>query len=148
MTNRVIFDWKRTLYDPDTKTLVKGTFDILDFLKNMGVKMVLMGKGGEDMNEEVGRFKLKKYFGKILFIEGEKDPKVFKPYVSSKDPRNTIFIGDRVRSELAIGNLLGATTIWVKQGKFASETPESNSQKPHYTVNSLVECLSILKNLC
>ncbi len=37
------------------------------------------------------------------------------------DPKKTIFIGDRVRSELEIGNKLGATTIWVKQGIFADE---------------------------
>lgn len=147
MINTVIFDWKRTLYDPDSHTLIKGAKDILELLRNTKVDTILIGKGGEDMHEEIKRFKLRKYFTNILFVMGEKDLKVFKPYVLGKKPRNTIFIGDRVRSELAIGNLLGATTIWVKQGKFEDELPENYNQKPDYTINSLIECLNLLKNL-
>jgi len=49
----LIFDWKRTLYDPDTKTLIKGALDLLEYLKNKNIPMVLIGKGKEDMNEEV-----------------------------------------------------------------------------------------------
>lgn len=52
-----------------------------------------------------------------------------------------------MRSELEIGNKLKVTTIWVKQGKFASEEPENEHQKPDYSVKSLHDCLRVLKNL-
>lgn len=146
MISSIIFDWKRTLYDPDTKILIKGTLDLLEFIKNQNIPMILMGKGGEDMQEEVDRFGIRRYFQEIVFAEGQKDPQVFKQYISA-DPKMTVFIGDRVRSELEIGHKLGATTIWVKQGKFAVEEPENDQQEPNYTVTSLTDCLGVLQNL-
>lgn len=63
------------------------------------------------------------------------------------DPKKTVFIGDRVRSELEIGNKLGATTIWVKQGKFADELPEMRAQEPRFTVTSLSNLHKLCKGL-
>lgn len=145
MINTIIFDWKRTLYDPDKKLLIKGAKEFLEFILLQNIRMILVGKGGEDMQAEVKRLGVKKYFQKIVFAEGAKDPKVFIPYISIDHPKLTIFIGDRVRSELEIGKKLGATTIWVKQGKFATELPTNNKQKPDHTVKSLSECMKLLK---
>ena len=146
MIKTIIFDWKRTLYNPDSKTLTPGAVEILEFLKGKNVPLILIGKGGEDMNNEVERLGVRKYFKSIIFAEGEKDVRVFTKCISKVAPE-TIFIGDRVRSELEIGNRLGATTIWVKQGKFASEEPENEQQKPTFTATSLPNCLRILQNL-
>lgn len=141
----IIFDWKRTLYDPDNKVLIDGARELLDFLKSKDIPMVLIGKGGDDMQQEVDRLGVGGHFQKIVFAQGEKDPNTFVAYVSKEDPKKTLFIGDRVRSELEIGNKLGATTIWVRAGKFAAELPENKDQEPEYTVNSLAECLKLLK---
>ena len=143
----IIFDWKRTLYDPDSKVLIEGVQELLEFLSNKKVPMILIGKGGDDMRQEVDRLGVGKYFQKIVFAQGEKDPNNFLPFVSKEKPKSTIFIGDRVRSELEIGNKLGVTTIWVKQGKFAQEKPENKNQEPAYTVANLSECLNLVSTL-
>lgn len=104
--------------------------------------MILIGKGGEDMKREVERLNVKKFFQDIVFTRGEKDLQVFAKYVS----RKTFVIGDRVRSEIEMGNKLGSTTIWVKQGKFASEQPENKFQQPTYTVSSLLSCLRLISS--
>lgn len=145
--NIIIFDWKRTLYDPDNKVLTEGVLSLLEFINSKNIPMVLIGKGGEDMQREVDRLKVGKYFRQIVFAEGEKDPQVFIPFISRDDPKRTVFIGDRVRSELEIGKKLGATTIWVKQGKFAAEEPENNDQQPNYIVSSLKDCLKLILSL-
>lgn len=145
MINYVIFDWKRTLYNPDTKELIPGTLEILKFLKNKNIKLILIGKGSDEMHEEVARLKVGDYFSKIIFQEGKKDPEQFKPYMSDNSPEDTIFIGDRARSELLIGNSLKATTIWIKQGKFSKEEPENSDQIPDYTASSISEALKLLK---
>lgn len=147
MTHSIIFDWKRTLYNPDSGTLVNGAVEILDFLQSHNVPLFLIGKGGEEMYSEVKKLEVEKYFKSILFQEGSKEETLFKPYVSSDNPSTTFFIGDRIRSELAIGKVLGATTIWVRQGKFADETPEDKSQEPDYTVQSLVEAKELLRSI-
>lgn len=147
MFNTIIFDWKRTLYDPDQQVLIDGAVQLLNLIKSKNITIVLIGKGGADMKQEVDRLKAGKYFRHTVFAEGEKDSQVFLPYISKSNPKETIFIGDRVRSELVIGNNLGATTIWVKQGKFANEEPEDKTQEPGYIVRSLTECLKLLQKL-
>lgn len=146
MIYSIIFDWKRTLYDPDSKTLISGARELLEFVQNKNIPMILMGKvkGEEDMEGEVERLGVRTFFKQIIFAEGVKDPNRFMPYISKDDSKKTVFIGDRVRSELEIGKKLGTTTIWVKQGKFATEEPENEDQKPDYTVLSLHECIRLL----
>ncbi|MDO8573376.1 MAG: HAD hydrolase-like protein [Candidatus Daviesbacteria bacterium] len=146
MFDTVIFDWKRTLYDPDRKVLINGAVEILDLIKSKNIPIVLIGKGRADMQQEVELLGVKKYFKEIVFTEGEKDPQVFKKFIN-KVPKNTLVIGDRVRSELEIGKKLGATTIWVKQGKFTIEKPENGYQEPNYMVSDLVECKMLLSSL-
>jgi len=145
MLSLIIFDWKRTLYDLDAKELIEGSLDLLESIKNKNISMILVGKGGEDMNVEVDRLGIRDYFNDIVFAQGDKDSKVFAKFV--KQPESTLFIGDRVRSELEIGNQLGAMTIWVKQGKFASEEPLSSDQKPDYIVSSLKDCSKLISSL-
>ncbi len=135
------------MYDPDRKVLIDGALELLDLIKAKNIPMVLIGKGAEDMQREVKRLGVDKYFRQIVFAEGDKDPQVFMPFVLKADPERTLFIGDRVRSELEIGKKLGAVTVWVRQGKFASETPQNHDQKPDYAVSSLRDCLSVISGL-
>jgi FMN phosphatase YigB (HAD superfamily) len=146
MIRTVIFDWKRTLYDPDDKVLIPGSRELLDALRSKGMQMALIGKGDEDMHAEVERLGVKEYFSHISFREGVKDDALFSEHMS-KDPHETLFIGDRIRSELAVGKRLEAQTMWVRQGKFADEAPESEAQQPDHMVFSLSEAAQLLKTL-
>ena len=98
------------------------------------------------MHREVDRLKVKDYFSQIIFKEGVKDPSIYQEFMT-KNPQETVFIGDRVRSELAVGNKLGAITIWLKQGKFSEEGPENESQKPTYTADTLLEVKNLLESV-
>ncbi len=73
----IIFDWKWTLYDPENRTLVPGALDLLTFLRKKHRKLVLIGKGGKDMHDEVMRLNVNKYFTKVLFQEGGKGLSLF-----------------------------------------------------------------------
>lgn len=140
-----IFDWKRTLYDPDNKTLIEGALELLQELsKYSHIRLVLYGKGGEDMYEETKRLGVNYFFQDIVFKEGKKDPEVFKKYMDRGIFDKTVVIGDRTRSEIEIGNQLGAVTVWIKQGKFASEAPLKRDQEPTFTYQSLTELKNVI----
>ncbi len=143
MIKLIIFDWKRTLYNPDSKKLIDGALELLRFIKKMNIPIILVGKGGMNMSNEIKRLAVDSYFEKIIFIEAEKDLNIYKPLMS-RNPKDTLFIGDRVRSELEVGNKLGAITIWIKQGKFSNEEPENEIQKPTFTVSNLSDCLRLI----
>jgi FMN phosphatase YigB (HAD superfamily) len=139
----VIFDWKRTLYDPDSKTLIDGAMEVLETLSNRNIPMFLIGKGDDDMYGEVTRLNVGKFFKEVKFVKGEKNPEYYKPHIDTLNPGDTVIIGDRVRSELSAGKSLSTTTIWVRQGRFADELPENKLEIPDFQVGSLTE----LKNL-
>jgi len=141
----IIFDWKRTLYDPDTKKLINGSKDLLKMLKDKNIPLFLIGKGNLEMLKEVGRLGIKDLFADISFVEGNKNTEQFEPFIDKDNPKSSIVIGDRVQSELSIGKSLHTTTIWVKQGKFADEIPLDETQTPTYTVQSLQEVKELLK---
>lgn len=142
----IIFDWKRTLYDPNNKSLIKGSLRLLSFLKQKKYLLVLIGKGSNDMYQEIERLDVKQYFTNVFFKEGKKNDNLFKKYVLKSDPGSTIVVGDRVRSEIEVGNRLKSITIWIKQGKFAEELPLSKKQTPTYIVNSLLDLKKLFKN--
>jgi FMN phosphatase YigB (HAD superfamily) len=145
--NAIIFDWKRTLYDPDKGSLIVGARDILELIKQHHIPLELIGKGGDEMYAEVDRLGVREYFADIVFHPDSKDRSLFEPKVQKSDPQATLFIGDRVRSELAIGNALHGTTIWLRQGKFADELPENETQNPTYVVSSLAELGILLQKI-
>ena len=145
MIHAIIFDWKRTLYDPDKKTLIDGAEELLSYLHKKRIPLFLIGKGGQDMYSEVDKLNVRKFFSEIIFQEGKKEAAQFVRFVSPENPQHTIFIGDRAKSELAIGAALGANTIWIRQGKFADEEPEN--KEPTYVVTNLKECRNLLEKI-
>jgi FMN phosphatase YigB (HAD superfamily) len=139
----IIFDWKRTLYDPDRQTLVDGAVDVLSYFYDRKILLYLIGKGNVEMYDETNRLDVAKYFTDILFVESTKDTKDFIKYIDVNNPQNTWVIGDRIRSEIAVGKSIGATTIWIKQSKFAGEIPENDSQKPNFIIENIREILEL-----
>ena len=139
-----IFDWKRTLYDPERLRLIDGTIPLLKFLKANKIKTVLIGKGGDDMINEVKRLKVMSFFSHIIFVGDRKTTSAFRPFLT-KDPRDTLVVGDRVQVEIELGNSLGTKTAWIRQGTFASEMPINKKQKPTYVFSSLKNLLIFLQ---
>jgi ribonucleotide monophosphatase NagD (HAD superfamily) len=143
MIYSIIFDWKRTLYNPDKSTLIEGAIEVLNYFSMRNIPIFLIGKGHKEMYDETVRLDIAKYFQDILFVEGPKDSNDFLKYMKFNERQNTIVIGDRIKSELKVGKFVGATTVWVKQGKFAFELPENENENPDYIVNSLLELIDL-----
>lgn len=142
----VIFDWKRTLYDPESRTLINGAVEILEMFSNRNIPIFLIGKGEEDMYKEVDRLDVGKFFNEIKFVEGEKNPEYYKPHIDTLNPSYTVIIGDRARSELSAGKSLMTTTVWVRQGVYMDELPEDEQLSPDYQVGSLAELKNLLQS--
>lgn len=144
MINAVIFDWKRTLYNPEKKILMEGTKELLLFLRKKNIPLILIGKDDDQMKREMKKLKVYDFFTQVIFTP-TKNLNLFSKFIFNKQPQNTYVIGDRVRSEIEIGNRLNMTTIWIKQGKFAEELPSNSDQQPSFTVLSLFNLLDLFK---
>ncbi|MGH7240243.1 MAG: HAD hydrolase-like protein, partial [Candidatus Saccharimonadales bacterium] len=134
------------LYDPDTKTLIDGAEPLFRYLNQhkRQIRLYLIGKGNKEMSEEVKRLGLKSYFRSVRFVPEQKQLTHFKLFMDKEDPTRTLVIGDRIGSEIEIGNRLGATTIRVRQGKFAKEISRKKYQHPDYIVFNLYQLAGLL----
>lgn len=148
MAELVVFDWKRTLYDPERKVLIEGSLSVLQHLGIKGLRMYLVGKdSGGDMLDEVRRLGVSAFFQAIHFVKESKTDDDIGQFINPDSPEEAVVVGDRVRSEITVGNRLGATTVWVEQGRFASEQPVMPEQIPDYTIRDIVELVPLCENL-
>ncbi len=148
MIKGVIFDFNRTLYDPDSKQLVEGALRLLGRLRSDGIEACLISKkSAEGRESQIKALGLGSYFKRILVIEGGKQEAHFQECLEamSLQAHEVAVVGDRIREEISLGNRMGMLTIWYKAGKFAAEASESRDQEPTYTVTGLDDVFGCLK---
>lgn len=144
MKKIIIFDFNRTLFDPDEGKLFDSALDVLDALKSSGGRLFLVGKGTKERENLIYDLGLDKYFEKIILKEEKKieDFETIKKLAAAGD--ELFSVGDRIRKEITLSNRCGFKTIWFQNGKFSAEVPESEIEKPWKTVKNLRELMEIL----
>lgn len=140
----IIFDFNRTLYDPDRNCLAEEIDDILKTYRKKYV-LAIVAKGDQKRMSLLAESGVKGFFQFISFKEEKTD----EDYRECLDrfhfkPNQCWSIGDRVKKEIAISKKLGLKTIWFKNGKFAQETPADELERPDYTIASFAEIKNII----
>ena len=138
---KIIFDYNRTIFNPETDTLYGGVLELLKVLSvNHNLFLVSKDETGRDV--KLKDFGIAEYFESTVFVK-EKTTEVFKKLVENNE--KALVIGDRVRGEISIGNQLGFITVWVKQGKFANELPQNQDEIPDHEIDEIKQLLKIIK---
>ena len=141
MIKNILIDFKRTLYNPDTKMLIEGALSGLELFQKEGLHVRLVGKGSpEEIRSIIDDFGIGSYFGEIC-IDDDKE----KFFEGISVPDEWLVIGDRALKEIRYGGERGMHTIWFKNGKFSTEEPEAGQKQPEYTVQSWDEILRIVR---
>ncbi len=140
----VIFDYNRTVFDPDAEKLMPNAKEVLTALQAKGIPLFLIAKGDEERKKQIESLGLLPFFKEVI-VNQDKSAEDFRSCIQECDEGTKFFaVGDRVREEIRHANECGMTTIWFRNGKFASEEPENDSQKPKFTVSALSEALHII----
>lgn len=140
----VIFDWMRTLYDPEREKLMPGALDLCRKLASRGVILAIISRGEPERKRQIRASALINYCP-MVSVEKEKSLRQFRRTVTRFPPGADFFVvGDRVKEEIRMGNFLGLTTIWLEKGKFRKEVPETFGEQPNFTIRSLSEVWSII----
>lgn len=136
----IIFDYNRTLFNPEINSLYPG---VIELLKNLCTynDLFLVSKNEPGRKDKLEELRIKHYFKKISFIEN-KTIQTFKEFAQYTD--RTCVVGDRIMDEIRLGNQLGFITIWVRQGAFAHEFFSSQEEKPSHIVNDIRELQNII----
>ncbi len=137
----IVFDFMRTLYDPETRALLPYAFDVLEYCStSYDCYLVSYDEGDRDtLVKDLG---IDIFFKKIFFLK-RKTKKTFGKIIGNSYTVVYV-IGDRVESEIQIGNRLGYTTIWLQKGKFQGRYPIHKNEHPDYCIQSLEPLLKIL----
>jgi FMN phosphatase YigB (HAD superfamily) len=145
MKKIIIFDFNRTLYDPDNDCLMFGARFVLRILIRRGFVLYLVSRAGQSRGQLIDNLGIGQYFAQII-ITKEKGKKDFQKIIAREMINRSLsfVIGDRVRKEISIGNVLGMQTVWVKAGKFAREKPRKKIEQPTYIVHTLRDVLSVI----
>lgn len=146
MIKAVIFDYAGTIYNPFSGQLYPETDNVLKVLTEKGIKLALVSRSSnlEERLKEFKHLNLRKYFQilEAVPVENEKEFTHLLKVLNVK-AEECLVVGDRVKSEILAGNKIGCKTVWVLQGEFTDEKPESELEKSDYTIHSLDELLTI-----
>lgn len=140
----IIFDFNRTLYDPDKKEVIKGVKLVLEKCLKSKIKMVLISKLEKDRENIIKEMGLEKYFNDIMFVR-EKSEELFNSFLKKYNPQKAYVVGDYLYEEIRSGNMNNMETIWIRNGRFKNMKPRDEHEQPKHTVNNILEILSIIK---
>lgn len=140
----IIFDFYRTLYNPETNGLFKGTERVLQELRKRGYELYLLTWDEGYRKDLIRTLGIESCFSRVVFVRENKEVG-FRAIL--KDPNIekelSFVIGDRVKQEIFYGNTFGFQTVWLKHGKFSLETPEREEEKPKYIIQQLEDFLPL-----
>lgn len=118
---------------------------MLSELKKRGYALFLVSRTAPSRIELIRSFGLESFFDEIC-ISDSKNARDFLRLAENGgvSKQNTYVIGDRVRGEIKIGNVLGLVTVWIRKGKFSDEVPKDNTEQPTHTVQNLDDIGALL----
>lgn len=138
---KIIFDYNRTIFNPDTNNLYDGALEVLQNL-SITHELFLVSKNEYNRENMMKTLGINDYFKKIVLVDN-KTVDIFTELVG--EDKNVLIVGDRIKGEIYLGNLLGFNTVWVKQGKFSNDIYANEKEKPNYIINELRELLKIIE---
>ncbi len=134
----IIFDWNRTLFDPDTSALDPAAAPVTRMLAQRGFRLVLFTRREQGREAMIDSTEIRGAFDDVIVVN-RKSVEALRAYLAGRGiaAPSCVMVGDRVREEIAIGNTLGMRTVWVKKGKFSVELPRERAEVPTITVPDL-----------
>ncbi|MBU1037246.1 HAD hydrolase-like protein [Patescibacteria group bacterium] len=144
MKKIIIFDFNRTIYDPESRDLIVDARLVLRTLLKRGFDLYLISRAENSRKKLIDELGVIQYFTKIIIVK-EKNKRIFQKIIAEKnvDLQSSFIIGDRIKKEIIIGNILGLQTIWLQDGKFSNELPSTKNEQPKYVVKKLKDVLNI-----
>lgn len=138
---KIIFDYNRTLFNPDIDDLYPGVFEMLERLFEK-YEMFLITRNEPSRRSRFEQLGIEKFFKNVMFVD-EKTTGAFLEMTG--DCKDVFVVGDSIGDEIKIGNILKFETIRVKQGKFAAELPASFQEEAKITIERITDLEMVLK---
>src|SRR3990167_6300076 len=119
MIKAIIFDYYRTLYDPE-EGISMATRNLMRELKEQGIILALITRN-ESAKKNISSNSSHDFFSFFSFVKTVEDDKKEEDFrevmkqINMKD-EEILVVGDRIKKEIVIGNKIGLKTVWLKKG--------------------------------
>jgi putative hydrolase of the HAD superfamily len=133
--------------------LREGMSDVLEALKQRGLKLGLVANQPVRVLEDLDRFGIAHYFESqaISAIYGYRKPDV-RLFLRACDdlavtPDECVMVGDRVDNDIVPARLLGMRTVLLRTGRHIAQQPRSWDERPHVEVHTTAELMPAILSL-
>jgi len=122
-----------------------GAREVLDDLRNEGYRLFLVTTGiYTRQQKKIRMLGLHDAFDEIIINDADKGLPLDECYEQlmakyKLAPEQIAVVGDRIYAEVKVGNILGATTIQFRHGRYKDVAAKTDIEIPDYKVNSLNE---------
>ena len=119
-------------------------------LKQRGYKLGVIANQNYDTEDRLNNWNLRQLFDVIAasaeLSMAKPDPAIFEWALNQADcrPQNAVMVGDRMDNDMAPANRLGMHTVRLLRGLGAYHKPQTDDEKPEYTISSLAELHDLL----
>lgn len=147
-----IFDFGRTIYDPETKDLFSNSKTTLYNLRDRKLKLGLVTVALTDdlqlRKSELDTLGLTEIFDIVDIVgrntEGKDFMNVIKYLNLTNKSYKCLVVGDNLKREITSGNKMGAYTVWTKQRLSADWFPQNKIQIPKTTIYKIEELIPLV----
>lgn len=145
----LVFDWNRTLFDPETGKESPGAYEVLKECVSRGLRLALASSAGkaadttvETRVAQIEASPLRRFFEIVKITNGDKDVMMDEIVIHFNTERKKILIvDDRMVRGIRYGNQKGIPTAWLQKGKFSTEAPTEETGIPTFILASLKDLL-------
>jgi len=135
--------------DFDELKIYPDTKEVLEKLKG-NYKLVLITQGAvEQQNRKIDVLGIRDYFDFVFISDIGKKREDFEQVLKilGLNEDEILVVGDRIETEIKIGNELGMSTIRLLKGKYKFLEPKSEDEKSDFEIESLNEIYNVIINL-
>ena len=130
---KIIFDYSRTIFNPDTDRLYVGVFEVLDELSKSH-ELYLVSTHEQGRREKIKDFGIHIFFKKVFFVN-RKSVEIFKLIADEGD--EVLVVGDNIYSEINVGNKMNFNTVLLNHGYSNRMLPLKEEHKPKHTISHI-----------
>ena len=119
-------------------------------LKQRGYKLGVIANQNYGTEDRLNNWNLHHFFDVIAASAelrmAKPDSAFFEWALNQADccPQNAVMVGDRMDNDMAPANRMGMHTVRLLRGLGAYHKPQTDDEKPEYTISSLAELLDLL----
>lgn len=137
----IIFDFNRTIYDPESRSLVPYAAELLAELSGKGAVLHLVSMIEADRADILESLGIARYFTSTAFVSDKEDA---MRSIAANSGEPLYVVGDHLHGEIRIGNMIGAKTVWLRRGRFSSLEPLLPHDRPWRTATDMKQVRAAL----